>query len=87
MYNLRMKETSDSRYIIHSLLTELKSAVKKTDIKPTKVLCTTDELALDIEIQPFSFEQNFPGPLFLLINVSTSAAVTPVHPESTLDFA
>ncbi len=50
-------------------------------------LGTPVDAALETRIQPFSFEQNFPGPLFWLIKLSTSAAVTLVQPERTLDFA
>ncbi len=47
----------------------------------------TFDAELEKRIQPLSFEQNFPGPLFLLIKLSTSAAVMLVQPERTLDFA
>jgi hypothetical protein len=43
--------------------------------------------APDAEMQPFSFEQNLPGPVFWLIKVSTWAAVVFEHPERILDLA
>ena len=63
-------------------------AARIMDTKETRKLgipIAVNDVALDT--QPFSFEQNFPGPLFWLIKVSMSAAVMPVQPERTLDFA
>ena len=76
---------------LHPMRTEQKVA-KTSDDKMTRTPgMPFGDMSVALEakalMHPFSFEQNFPGPLFWLMKVSTSAAVMPVQPERTLDLA